>query len=60
MKKVVKVEEDGFVLDDGSKIELLFGHDFDLTLEEAQKIYEKSLKAVNDLLKESTNEAGKD
>lgn len=60
MKKVVKVEEDGLVLDDGSKIELLFGHDFDLTLEEAQKIYEKSLKAVNDLLKESTNEAGKD
>lgn len=44
MKKVVKVTKTEMVLDDGSVIELLLELDELLTLEEAQKIYEKSLK----------------
>ena len=44
MKKVVKVTETEMVLDDGSTVELLFELDKPLTLEEAQKIYEQSLR----------------
>ena len=44
MKKVVKVTKTEMVLDDGSVVELLLELDELLTLEEAQKIYEKSLK----------------
>lgn len=50
MKKVVKVTETEMVLDDGSVVELLFELDKPLTLEEAQKIYEKSLKIRDSIL----------
>lgn len=50
MKKVVKVTKTEMVLDDGSVIELLLELDELLTLEEAQKIYEKSLKIRDELL----------
>lgn len=50
MKKVVKVTETEMVLDDGSTVELLFELDKPLTLEEAQKIYEQSLKVRDSLL----------
>lgn len=50
MKKVVKVTETEMVLDDGSTVELLFELDKPLTLEEAQKIYERSLKLRDSLL----------
>ena len=55
MKKVVKVTETEIVLDDGSTVELLFELDKLLTIEEAQKIYEQSLK-VRDSLLASGNE----
>jgi hypothetical protein len=44
MKKVVKVTKTEMILDDGSVVDLLLELDKPLTLEEAQKIYEKSLK----------------
>lgn len=50
MKKVVKVTKTEMVLDDGSTVELLFELDKPLTLEEAQKIYEQSLKLRDSLL----------
>ena len=50
MKKVVKVTETEMVFDDGSTVELLFELDKPLTLEEAQKIYEHSLKVRDSLL----------
>jgi len=50
MKKVVKVTETEMVLDDGSTIELLFELDKPLTLADAQKIYEKSLKLRDSLM----------
>ncbi len=50
MKKVIKVTETEMVLDDGSTVELLFELDKPLTLEEAQKIYEHSLKVRDSLL----------
>ena len=51
MKKVVKVTETEMVLDDGSIVELLLELDKPLTLEEAQKIYEKSLKISDSILR---------
>ena len=50
MKKVVKVTKTEMILDDGSVIELLLELDKPLTLEEAQKIYEKSLKIRDSIL----------
>ena len=51
MKKVVKVTETEMVLDDGSIVELLLELDKPLTLEEAQKIYEKSLKIRDSIIR---------
>lgn len=50
MKKVVKVTKTEMILDDGSVVELLLELDKPLTLEEAQKIYEKSLKIRDAIL----------
>lgn len=50
MKKVVNVTKTEMVLDDGSVVELLLELDKPLTLEEAQKIYEKSLKIRDSIL----------
>ncbi len=50
MKKVVKVTKTEMILDDGSVVELLLELDKPLTLEEAQKIYEKSLKIRDSIL----------
>ena len=55
MKKVVKVTKTEMILDDGSVVELLLELDKPLTLEEAQKIYEKSLK-IRDAILEGDNE----
>lgn len=49
MKKVIEITESGMVLDDGSFVELLFELDEPLTLEEAQKIYENSLKVLDSI-----------
>lgn len=50
MKKVVKVTKTEMILEDGSVVELLLELDKPLTLEEAQKIYEKSLKIRDAIL----------
>lgn len=55
MKKVVKVTKTEMILDDGSVVELLLELDKPLTLEEAQKIYEKSLK-IRDAILEGDDE----
>lgn len=56
MKKVVEITKQGFVLNDGSIVELVFDIESDLSLEEAQDIYERSLKAKKLLLSEDDNE----
>lgn len=49
MKKVVEITEDGMVLDDGAIVELLLELDEPLTLEDAQEVYERSLKICEEL-----------
>ena len=51
MKRVVKVTDTEMVLDDGSVVNLLFELDRPLTLEEAQEVYDDSVKAINILMK---------
>ena len=51
MKRVVKITDTEMVLDDGSVVNLLFELDRPLTLEEAQEVYENSVKAMNILTK---------
>ena len=55
-EKVVEITKQGFVLNDGSIVELVFDIESDLSLEEAQDIYERSLKAKKLLLSEDDNE----
>lgn len=52
MKKVIKVTDTELLLDDGNIVELLFELDNPLTLEEAQQIYEKSLKLRDAMITE--------
>ena len=52
MKKVIKVTDTELILDDGGVVELLFELDSPLTLEEAQQIYEKSLKLRDSMITE--------
>lgn len=50
MKKVIKVTETEMILDDGSVVELLLELDKPLTIEEAQGIYEQSLKVRDSII----------
>jgi len=53
MKKVIEITESGMLMDDGSVIELLFELDEPLTLEEAQEVYESSLKIRDSIVKDN-------